>query len=391
MAPNLDKAYEPPQPVVFTVQSASLDDMPALRSFVTRLAGNSRPLELHLGRARRQPDFTRIAWANGEIVGAALLSHTRLWLGPSELDTCHVDFFGVQESWRERGIFETLLGDMLRQMLTYGMPLALIAGRESELRPFGFAPFQFDYEISGWRTEQSTRSLRPAGEDDLEDLVALHEATYRHVPLSFARSPADWRALLTSQHAIQVLEDARGRVVAYVHGDTIIGEAAVADAGVARDVLAALGDQAVLHMPLVHPLAQAALLLFGKATVAAQGETVGASGMLAGVVDLPGMLEQLVSTFDERLARSRYAGWSGNLRIEIDTERVTLACDQGRTSVIDGSRPADVRLRRVSLPALAQCCLGYRAIADLRATGELDCDDSALGLLNSLFPVLIGG
>ena len=57
--------------------------------------------------------------------------------------------------------------------------------------------------------------------------------------------------------------------------------------------------------------------------------------------------------------------------------------------MIDGSRPADLRLRQITLPALAQLCLGYRAAADLRATGGLACDDSALGLLDALFPVVL--
>jgi hypothetical protein len=107
---------------------------------------------------------------------------------------------------------------------------------------------------------------------------------------------------------------------------------------------------------------------------------------LAGVVDLPGLLEALTPEFERRLAASRYLGWSATLRVDIETEPITLAFAAGRAAVIDGSRPADVRLRQVMLPALAQLCLGYRAAADLRATGGLACDDSALGLIDALFP-----
>jgi hypothetical protein len=109
---------------------------------------------------------------------------------------------------------------------------------------------------------------------------------------------------------------------------------------------------------------------------------------LAGVVDLPALLEALAPELERRLARSRYAGWSGNLRLEIETERITLAFDAGHATMIDGSRPADLRLRQVALPALAQLLLGYRAAADLRATAGLACDDTALGLIDALFPVI---
>lgn len=109
---------------------------------------------------------------------------------------------------------------------------------------------------------------------------------------------------------------------------------------------------------------------------------------MAGVVDLPAMLEALAPEFERRLARSRYADWSGNLRVELLTERITVTVAAGSVSVIDGSRPADVRLRNITLPAIAQLCLGYRDAADLRATGGLACDDAALGLIDTLFPTV---
>jgi hypothetical protein len=133
-----------------------------------------------------------------------------------------------------------------------------------------------------------------------------------------------------------------------------------------------------------HPVAQAALHLGGEGRLSAADQTT-----LAGVVDLPMLLAALAPELEQRLAGSRYTGWSGNLRVEIATERITLALEAGRATIIDGSRPADLRLRNVALPALAQLLLGYRATADLRATGGLACDDSALGLLDALFPVVL--
>jgi len=178
-----------------------------------------------------------------------------------------------------------------------------------------------------------------------------------------------------------------------------IAEAAAADAGTARVLCNALRNYTYaqgLEMLLLtlspwHTVAQAALHLNGTARLAAHSARVDrqGSGDLAGVVDLPLLLEALAPEFERRLARSRYAGWSGNLRMEIETERITLAFAEGRATVIDGSRPADLRLRQITLPALAQLCLGYRVAADLRDTGGLACDDSALGLLDALFPAVL--
>jgi hypothetical protein len=174
-----------------------------------------------------------------------------------------------------------------------------------------------------------------------------------------------------------------------------IAEAAAADAGAARELCAALvihaqilGAQRLAFMlSPTHLVVRAALHLGGTARVSAALDDVGEVA-LAGIVDLPAMLEALAPEFERRLVGSHYAGWGGNLRIEIATERITLAFAEGYATVIDGSRPADLRLRQVTLPALAQLLLGYRAAADLRATGELACDDTALGLIDALFPAL---
>jgi hypothetical protein len=174
-----------------------------------------------------------------------------------------------------------------------------------------------------------------------------------------------------------------------------VQEAAAADAGAARALCMALFghsqsqgcEQVYMRLSPWHLVAQAALQLGGDISLSASKPSNRTP--LAGVVDLPLLLEALAPELDRRLARTRYAGWSGNLRMEIETERITLAFEEGHATVIDGSRPADLRLRQITLPALAQLCLGYRAAADLRATGGLACDDSALGLLDALFPALL--
>jgi hypothetical protein len=246
--------------------------------------------------------------------------------------------------------------------------------------------------------------LRPALDTDLDDIAALYEACYSALPLTELRAAPDWRHWLAGDRAVWALDDSRRRLIAYaaMEGDAAEGqpgaldvhEAAAADAGAARALCLALLGHAhrqgyrQMHMRLSpwHVVAQAALQLSGGIELSAPEPSDRTP--LAGVVDLPLLLEALAPELERRLARSRYAGWSGNLRVELETERITLALAEGRVEVIDGSRPADLRLRQLTLPALAQLCLGYRAAADLRATGGLACDDSALGLLDALFPVV---
>jgi len=309
----------------------------------------------------------------------------------------------VSPAYTDGGIFEALLGDCLRALMEQGIPLALLHGPAAIYAPFGFASYRFDTVVAlDSASSAPALTLRTATADDLDDIAALYAASYHELPLTEVRAGPDWRWWLGRPHNALMIDDSRGRPVAYaaidrrrMQGRVHVAEAAAADAGAARTLLAALlawGDRhgaigLALTLAPVHPVAQAALQLGGIARLAATPAEQPGPLAMAGVVDLPGMLGALAPEFERRLAGSRYAGWSGNLRIEIETERITLALAEGRATTIDGSRPADLRLRQVTLPALAQLCLGYRAPADLRATGGLACDDSALGLLDALFPV----
>jgi hypothetical protein len=221
----------------------------------------------------------------------------------------------------------------------------------------------------------------------------LYEVSYASVPLSEARAKPDWRALLTAPGELLALRDVRGRTAAYARlvpllDNLVVTECGAADSSAARGLLAALGPRGVGELWLApgHIVAQAGLHLGGELRLSAPPAE--APLALAGVVDLPGVLSALVPELERRLATSRYAGWGGEVRLELEQSRATLLLECGRATVVDGTRPAAVRLRRVTLSAVAQLLLGYRGASDLRATGGLDCDDTALSLVDVLFPFL---
>jgi predicted acetyltransferase len=382
-------------------------DLARLRAFVaTRGAALLSALEQHLARPRYRPAFTRIAERAGRIAGYALIDHQRLRLGTATLEAGRIAAIELEPAEHDPHAFAGLLGDCLRVLAEEGLPLATLHGSVADYGSFGFAEYCFKSTAKCWNLDRERHDmLRPVREEDLDDLAALYEANYSQLPLTEIRTAPDWRYWLAGDRAAWGLEDARGRLVAYAamnsravedsRATLDVQEAAAADAGAARALcMALLGhsqnqDCEQIHMQLSpwHLVAQAALQLWSHISLTASKPSNHTP--LAGVVDLPLLLEALAPELKRRLARSRYAGWSGNLRLEIETERITLAFDEGRATVIDGSRPADLRLRQITLPALAQLGLGYRVAADLRATGGLACDDSALGLLDALFPAVL--
>jgi hypothetical protein len=136
----------------------------------------------------------------------------------------------------------------------------------------------------------------------------------------------------------------------------------------------------------VHLVVRAALQLGAelRLRVFDAGETT----PLAGILDLAACLEQLAPELEQRLVASRYATWSGAVQLELGRARIGLEVRAGRIFVSRGAAPAALYLQRIQPGGAAQLLLGYRSVADLRATGALDCDDTALGLLDSLFPSL---
>jgi hypothetical protein len=394
-----------------TVRLAGADrpkDLARLRAFVAaRGADALSALDQHLARPRYRPAFTRIAERAGQIAGYALIGHQRLRLGAATLEAGRIAALDAGLAHDDSSAFAALLGDCLRVLVEEQLPLVLVWGPTETYAPFGFAPYCLNaaaHLTSRIDSSEIAPQLRRPTEDDIDDLAALHEATYHALPLTQIYALPDWRFRLAGGEPLLAIDDSRGRMIAYCaiareQGFVKVAEAAAADAGAARALCCALQaymqaeGQPGLPMTLSpwHIVAQAALQLSGHVRLTAPSDGVDRQGYaaMAGIVDLPLLLEALAPEFERRLARSRYAGWSGNLRLEIETERITLAFEEGRATVIDGSRPADLRLRQISLPALAQICLGYRVAADLRATGGLACDDSALGLLDTLFPALL--
>jgi predicted N-acetyltransferase YhbS len=342
-------------------------------------------LRRHTMHPRGQPELIQVAVEGGAIVGCTMAAHIRLRLGAAVLE-CGSLILVVPE--QRKWLAEPLLGACLPALADQGAGLVLMQGSALEFAELGLMPYRYHEALTLPQNipEEGRVALRPATPDDRNDLAALYDAMYAAMPLSELRTQADWRVWPYNQTLI--LEDTRRRAVAYLyrtHGAIV--EAAAADAGAARSLLMALGsERPSLNLPAAHPVVRAALQLGGELRTRSYRPEQEAP--LAGVLDVSEALDQLVPELASRLASSRYAGWEGVVRLETEGDWVGIAFEGSNASVIAGSVAADLRLRRVSLTGLAQLLLGHRAVSDLRATGDLSCDDTALGLLEAVFPVV---
>lgn len=371
------------------LREANPTDQAALQALIEQHPdqADSTLLDRHLRHPRYRPALTLLATRGGRPIGCALLAHERLRLGAATLQIGRVQALLAPDT----DLREALLGAALGTLVEQELPFVLLRGTRADLEPLGLAPFRHRAETHLPALPPGARALRTAGPEDLEALAALYDACYTALPLQAVRAAPDWRAWL-EQRVAWVLDDQRGRSVAYATrtdpaDSAPVQEAAAADAGTARSLLAALASQRPcrLTLPPRHRVTLAALQLGGQTCIRAAPQN--GPQTLAGVVDLPGALQALAPELTSRLARSRYAGWSGRLSIEVGGEHAGLRAVGGQLAPDDPQQPPDLRLRLVTLPALAQLCLGYRGAADLRAEGGLACDDTALGLIDALFPV----
>lgn len=344
-------------------------------------------LESHLLNPRHLPGMIQVIEQHNRLIACALVRPIRIQIGAALLE-CAV--LTVAPADLEATMLEPLLVACFPALGDSDTTLLITQGASRSLAPLGFAAYRHQTRtVLPQLSPAGGIALRPATSADAADIAALYDATYRSLPYAERRSPADWQSWRLGG-LVYVHADRLGRVLGYVQ---LLGkwvtEAGAADAGVARLLLAALTNELRLQglaIPVAHPLTQVALQV--GAHLSMQTAAPQQAAALAGILDLAGMLTQLLPELEQRLASSRYRGWSGTIGIALEHGPAALQFTRGAATVVHEPTASDVWLRQVSLAGLVQLLLGYRSAADLRATYELACEDTALGLLDALFPLI---
>ena len=343
--------------------------------------------------ARTRPSTIAVAFHHQAPVAAVVTLHDRVAVGPAVVDVAVVRHVTHIPDFLHENIVQLLMHQAML-FIEEGLGLVLVAGNASAWAPYGFAPVAHRVRVA-WGGELMQLAVAPdraqfaiptPAERQLIQSMALtnHAVAVRIVDW------ADW-----PQRPWLLLYGNDGQLCAaadiVTHGDEQrVVQAVASNDGAASDLVAQLryGGQVsspiVLQLPLTHGVTQMALHHQGVVQMATAGGHAG----LVGVLDLPMMLTALIPAFEQRLRASAYAHWNGGVRIEISDERAMIMVTNGKVTVIDGTREADVRIKQVELLALAQMTFGYRSIGGLRRAGLLVCDDTELPLCEVLFPAL---
>jgi hypothetical protein len=361
----------------------------AQRDVVTALGD----LTTWMQAARTRPSTIVVAFQHQVPVAALVTHHDRVAVGAAVLDVAVVR----QVMHTTDVAHEVIVQMVMHQAMLFieeGLGLVLVHGDVSAWSHYGFAPVSHRVRVA-WRGEIPALAAAPnraqyavptTAERQLIQSMAL---TDTHVAVRIvdwaAWPPRPWLLLYGNDGQLCAAAD-----IVTKGDETIVVHAVASDDGAASDLVGQLlhsglvAAPIIIQLPYTHAVTQMALHHHGVVQVA----TAGVQAILLGVLDLPMMLTALIPAFEQRLRASAYANWNGGVRIEISDERAMIMVTNGKVTVIDGTREADVRIKQVELSALSQMTLGYRSIGALRRAGLLLCDDTELPLCDVLFPAL---
>lgn len=339
--------------------------------------------------ARARSSSVAVMIAADTPVALVAISHDRVNVSGAIVDVAVVRATHVVKPYTHMHIVDTLMHQAL-SLLAEGIGVILVHGDVATWAPYGFAP-------TTYRATIAQHDAPPLAVPRTATYVDIDEATWRDIQSMALRSAKhdvfciDTAMLPSRPWVLLHGRDGQLRAAADIlqRGDAYTVVRAVAcDDGAASDLVQqlwytdVLRQQPTLALSAQHAGTRAALAHYGVL----QLQAAGAHTLLAGVIDLPTMLNALVPAFEARVRSSEYADWCGGVRIEISDERAMIVLDRGRVHIIDGTREAAVRIKQVDVAALAQLVFGYRSVSLLRRAGLLHCDDTELPLCEVLFP-----
>ena len=332
-----------------------------------------------------------------------------------------VELVGTDPAYRRRGLIRKQMDAVHDKSAARGELVQSITGIPWYYRQFGY---EMALNLGGGRlyfwerpgnykpvTEEIYR-LRPAVDTDipvLEELYVEHSADSLIV---HQRSKEIWKyELFTAHretpagHKISMVEDSRGKVVAYVELDSHGSSYSVGELGVGKG-----HSWRAITLFLVRDLKRRAdkvnkekekpisSIKFRLGESHPVYDALGSQlekehkpyAWYMRVPDLPRFLRHIRPALERRLAESVMAGHSGTLRLNFYRSNLTLLFEKGRLKEIGTYEPGHVEDAEALFPDLTflQLLFGYRSFEQLDFAFA-DCyaiNAEAAVLLNCLFP-----
>jgi hypothetical protein len=341
---------------------------------------------------------------SGEVVSTTCLIPWECRFDQVVLNVAMLEVVATHPAYRKRGLIRTQIAAFHKAVATQGFDLSIIEGIPYYYRQFGYA-YAVDHSVgeglpSGRIPDLphiTPVRLRVATLDDIPHLARFYDTTFTTQDISTLRTEALWRYLLTAgeRPLYMIEENGNGSVAGYLcawrqpNGDISISESGIPSAETAL---------ALLHLCKEATTGEIVTLWPRESTLAQVSRSLGSSRIpshqwLLRITHPQNLLAKLAPLFEERLAESASAGFSGDLIINLFRQAYQMSFAEGHLlkvdslGFVDASMGADGGDLCIPPDAFVRLLLGYRTLAQLPdAWPDIVIRSSRRHLLDTLFP-----
>ncbi len=343
-----------------------------------------------------RPEHTRIALADGRIVGTVRLSTETLKIGEARLRMGGIGWVMTASDFRHRGVASRLLRDTMTYMRSQHYHVSMLFGIPNFYHQFGYATSLVDHSVSLDTVEalccDNPFQVHRAKPGDIPAILKLHQRGESDIACTLIRSTSHVKNKWTRFSEWYVLRDGQGKVVAYFlvgrHNNTLrVEEGAVEEYGLAPAVIAAAGQIAEREsrarvrfmLPPPHDLSR--YLQQFRATFEARRDR-NAGGMMA-FVDVGETLESMIPEWESRVANSPVREARTELTLVLGGQSIRVRANRGALDIAPVSGRNKLTITNEELIHLLT---GYRAVGDFFACSRTVITQDARMLGSAIFP-----
>lgn len=342
-------------------------------------------------------EHTRVAFKQGQIVGALRITTDTIRIGEARLKMGGLGWIAVNDAFRGQGIASAMIGDALAYMRRHKYHVSMLFGVVDFYHRFGFATMLSDFltSVDVLEAEMATHvpyKVRSGKPGDIGAIQKLHNAGEGDVACSIVRSSAHLTNQWERWKSVRVITDQRGKVQAYFLPRTVREGLLVEELGLANHeacgaVLHACAQLALeQHAPQIqfsappcHPFLKYLLQYESKYEMHVRRNR---DGMMT-VVDLGETLESMIPEWESTLAQRALVHERAEVTLLIEKKPFRIRANRGAIDVSPNSGDNKMSISDVEF---VQLLSGYRYLDEILLSRRRILTPASRALLQVLFP-----
>lgn len=342
-------------------------------------------------------EHTRVAFKQGQLVGAMRITTDTIRIGEARLKMGGLGWIAVDDAFRGQGIASAMIEDALAYMRRHQYHVSMLFGVVDFYHRFGFATMLSDFltSVDVLEAEMAVHApykVRSGKPGDIAAIQKLHNAGENDVACSIVRSSAHLTSQWERWKPVRVITDERGKVQAYflprvTREGLLVEELGLANHEACGAVLHACAQLALEeHAPQIrfaappcHPFLQYLLQFESKYEMHVKRNR---DGMMT-VVDLGETLESMIPEWESALAQRALVRERAEVTLLIGKKPFRIRANRGAIDVTPNSGENKMSISSVEF---VQLLSGYRYLDEILLSRRRILNPASRALLQVLFP-----